>query len=311
MSFKVSVIIPVYNAEKYLHRAVESAVHLPEVSEVILVEDNSPDNCLEICQQLVVKYKKVKLFQHPNGENRGAGASRNLGIANAKADFIAFLDADDYYLPNRFKMPPKIFESFPDTDGVYGCTEAVFKNDEVKKKFLARYNSPTTTVTQNIPTDELLFYLLFGGKGRFHTNAITLRKTVFEKVGYFDPELRMAQDSELWARIAALCTVRPGQIDFPVAHRNVHEANRIHAEDEVIDTYKTMMCRKLFYWAIWRKELPFYKKNYFFMLYRQVDKEEGGDAKFLSRLAKTKPSILASKYFYRKVFQIVTKVIRA
>ena len=83
-SFEVSVIIPVYNAASYVTKAVESALHSPQVGEIILVEDKSPDNALEVCIQLKNKYDKVKLLQHLNGENRGAGESRNLGIKHGK-----------------------------------------------------------------------------------------------------------------------------------------------------------------------------------------------------------------------------------
>ncbi|WP_228442012.1 glycosyltransferase family 2 protein [Chryseobacterium nematophagum] len=99
---KISVIIPVYNAEKYVQQAVESALQFEKVYEVILVEDGSPDNVLSVCERLRDQYPRVKLFQHADKKNHGAGASRNLGIANASGDFIAFLDADDYYLSNRF-----------------------------------------------------------------------------------------------------------------------------------------------------------------------------------------------------------------
>src|SRR5690349_14845174 len=94
---KVSVIIPVYNAAKFLRQAVESAVHLPEVAEIVLVEDRSPDNALQICGELVREFSKVKMYQHPNNENRGAGASRNLGIEKSTFPYVAFLDADDRY----------------------------------------------------------------------------------------------------------------------------------------------------------------------------------------------------------------------
>jgi glycosyltransferase involved in cell wall biosynthesis len=63
------------------------------------VEDKSPDNALEVCLKLAEKYQRVKLYQHPDQQNHGAGASRNLGIEKATGEFIAFLDADDYYLP--------------------------------------------------------------------------------------------------------------------------------------------------------------------------------------------------------------------
>ena len=63
----ISVIIPVYNAAKFVEEAVESALAQPETSEVILVEDGSPDNSFEVCRALTEKYPKVTLMQHPGG----------------------------------------------------------------------------------------------------------------------------------------------------------------------------------------------------------------------------------------------------
>ncbi|MFV9691842.1 MAG: glycosyltransferase family 2 protein, partial [Desulfobacteria bacterium] len=116
---KISVIIPVYNAEKYVRNAIESALQQPETGEILLVEDNSPDNCLQICRDLEKKHEIVELLRHPDGRNHGAGASRNLGIKNAKFDYISFLDADDYYLPGRFEAARRLFEKYHDIDGVY------------------------------------------------------------------------------------------------------------------------------------------------------------------------------------------------
>ena len=100
----ISVIIPVYNASAFLKKAVESAIQFEEVKEIILVEDGSTDHSLEVCEILENEFGAVKLFQHPDKGNHGAGATRNLGLEKATGDFIAFLDADDYYLPNRFEM---------------------------------------------------------------------------------------------------------------------------------------------------------------------------------------------------------------
>src|SRR5690606_16621737 len=93
----ISVIIHVYNAEKYLEKAVKSALKFDVVTEVILVEDRSPDNAYQICKDLASSNDRVKLYTHPNNENRGAGASRNLGLEKAIGNYIAFLDADDFY----------------------------------------------------------------------------------------------------------------------------------------------------------------------------------------------------------------------
>lgn len=117
--FTVSVIIPVYNAAAFVSQAVESALAQPETAEVLLIEDGSPDNALEVCEELASKFEKVKLLRHPNGENRGAGASRNLGMKNVKFDYIAFLDSDDYYLPGRFSVASKVFRLDPACEGIY------------------------------------------------------------------------------------------------------------------------------------------------------------------------------------------------
>ena len=98
----ISVIIPVYNASGFIKNAVKSAHHFDCVSEIILIEDGSTDSSLEVCEELVYRYDKVSLYSHPNHVNKGAGASRNLGIEKANNKWIAFLDADDIFLENRF-----------------------------------------------------------------------------------------------------------------------------------------------------------------------------------------------------------------
>jgi glycosyltransferase involved in cell wall biosynthesis len=68
----ISVIIPVYNASEFLEKAVDSALQFEEVKEIVLVEDKSTDNSLEICQKLVLKDSRIKLYQHPDKGNHGA-----------------------------------------------------------------------------------------------------------------------------------------------------------------------------------------------------------------------------------------------
>ncbi len=242
---KVSVIIPVYNAEKYLCNAVESAICIPEVEEVILVEDNSPDNALILCYDLEKQYEKVKVFRHLNGENRGAGASRNLGIKKASCELIAFLDADDWYLPNRFEVEKEILKN-PDIDGVYGGTGFYVEGIGIVKDKL-------TTFNRKIPYKELLFNLV-SLKGRFTTNAITIRKKIFLQSGDFNTSLILHQDTDLWYRLANFGKFVPGNIDKAIAIRRVHEENRI--------TKKSIETRTLMHKAVFKN----------FINYKSVDK---------------------------------------
>ncbi len=128
----ISVIIPVYNAEEFVVKAVESALQFPEVKEVLLIEDGSPDDALQVCQKLEADYDRAKLLQHPEKGNHGAGASRNLGLAIAACDYIAFLDADDFYLPNRFMADKKIFPENLAADFVYNAIGAHYYSAEAE-----------------------------------------------------------------------------------------------------------------------------------------------------------------------------------
>lgn len=87
---KISVIIPVYNAEKYVRRAVESALQQEKCGEVILVEDRSPDNALEVCKKLESEYKNLILYQHEGNANKGPGPSRNLGDLSQNTIILLF-----------------------------------------------------------------------------------------------------------------------------------------------------------------------------------------------------------------------------
>ncbi|WP_111672177.1 glycosyltransferase family 2 protein [Algoriphagus litoralis] len=99
----VSAILPIYNAEMTLTRAVESLLLQPEITQIILVEDGSRDKSLEICKKLESQHAQITLLQHPNGQNKGAPASRNLGLEHVRNPWIQFMDADDQLLPGKIE----------------------------------------------------------------------------------------------------------------------------------------------------------------------------------------------------------------
>ncbi|PWN64919.1 glycosyltransferase family 2 protein [Chryseobacterium oncorhynchi] len=229
---KISVIIPVYNAEKYVAKAVESALQLDEVYEVILVEDKSPDNALQICQELTQKHDRVKLFQHPDQENHGAGASRNLGIEKVTGDFIAFLDADDYFLPNRFTAEKELFEN-PKIDGIFNAIGTEYLTEKGKEEFLTNIND-SYLLTVNYPAEgNDVFRGLLGLTpkifGSFFTlDALTVRRSSLESSKLmFNEALRLHQDSDFIMKLSHHCHLKSGIIDQPVAMRGMHDDNRI------------------------------------------------------------------------------------
>lgn len=227
---EISVIIPVYNAEKYITKSVESALQFTQVKEVILIEDGSPDNGLQICQELEQKYDHVKLLQHPDQGNHGAGASRNLGLANAHYPYIAFLDADDFYLPNRFDKDQKIFSENPCADGVYNAIGIHYYSQEAKDLYQATKKQELTTVNEIVTSKQLFesFISMGQGLGHFHIDGTTLKKEALKKLpAWFHPELKLNQDTEFLIRATYTLQLFPGEIQIPTATRGVHLNNRI------------------------------------------------------------------------------------
>lgn len=90
----ISVIVPIYNVEKYLEKCIESILAQTYTDyELILVNDGSTDGCYEICQKFSKRDVRIKLINKPNG---GLSSARNVGIDNSKGDYITFVDSDDY-----------------------------------------------------------------------------------------------------------------------------------------------------------------------------------------------------------------------
>lgn len=257
----ISVIIPVYNAAEFLEKSVLSALTFEEVKEIILIEDKSTDNSLEICKKLTEEYSKVKLFQHPDKENHGAAASRNLGIEKSAGTFITFLDADDYYLSNRFDAEKEIFSN-PKIEGVFSAIGIEYLTEKGKEEFQSKFtDSSLTTVNYPAEGKEVFRGLLsltpktFGTF--FHLNALTIRKSAIDKHNLrFNEILRVHQDSDFIIKLAYHCYLKSGIIDQPVAVRGIHDNNRITKIVRYSPQYNQ---RQFLFWNSlyeWSRSLP-------------------------------------------------------
>ena len=103
MGLKLSIIVPVYNVEKYLHKCVDSLLAqdlLPDEYEIILVDDGSPDRCDEICDSYTAEHSNIRVIHRENG---GLSVARNTGIDVAQGKYIQFVDSDDFLEPNVLK----------------------------------------------------------------------------------------------------------------------------------------------------------------------------------------------------------------
>lgn len=308
----ISVIIPVYNAERFLEKAVQSALQLNEVKEILLIEDQSPDQSLEICKRLAETDSRVKLFQHPDKGNHGAGASRNLGLENASQDFIAFLDADDYYLPNRFEAEKIIFQN-PKVEGVFNAIGTEFLTVNSKKEFQEKFKNVELTTVKKAAEGLDVFYGLLGLNNDFgtffHLNGLTIRKTSIEKFQLrFNSELRVHQDSDFIIKLAYHCYLKSGNITEAVAIRGVHDDNRITKIQNYSEKYnqrQQLLWSSINQWAKDKEIKPEYKnhiwlKNQAFQL-----SQLSGLRKWITLIATIlrNPKILKTRYrftYYNK-----------
>lgn len=303
---KISVIIPVYNAEKYILKAVESALQLDEAYEIILVEDQSPDNVLQICRELAQQHSRVKLFQHPDQGNHGAGASRNLGIEKATGDFIAFLDADDHYLPNRFDAEKELFKD-PKIDGVFNAIGTEYLTEKGKEEFQSKFKEISlSTVNYPAEGEEVFKGLLslstktFGTS--FHLNSLTVRRTSLEPHQIrFNKDLRVHQDSDFIIKLAYHCHLKTGNITEAVAMRGVHDNNRITKIVKYSPQYNQrqfLLWQSLNQWAI-SNQIPKKPRKRIYLMYKSFDLSlKKGLFKYCTILGEAlkNPEILKTKY---------------
>ena len=189
----VSIIVSFLDAGPFLREAIDS-VFAQTCSdwELLLVDDGSTDASSGIaCEYAARNPDRVRYLQHPGGKNRGASASRNLGIAAAAGRFIAFLDADDVWLPHKLERQLEILRERPEAAMVYGLTWYWYgwtgrPEDEQKDHAPALGVAPNTVV----PPPALLTLLLESRAPTPCPSDILLRRELIDHAGWFEEEFR-------------------------------------------------------------------------------------------------------------------------
>ncbi len=188
----VSVIIPAHNREDFIKQTIDSVIQqtYPNI-ELIVVDDGSTDKTYEILKQFG---DKIFLLQHQGGTNKGQSAAINLGMRTANGKYIAVLDSDDLFQPNKITLQVDFLERNHDIGLVYGNGQAI---DE-KGNYLYDIIPPGHT-ERNKPELVLLncYY-------NVPSNAL-VRKRAFADAGEFDESMRSAQDHDMAIRLAEVC----------------------------------------------------------------------------------------------------------
>lgn len=195
----VSVIIPAYNVERYIAQTVRSVLNQTYSNfELLIIDDESPDKSVEICQQF--GDPRLKIIHQ---KNRGLAGARNTGIRQAKGDYLAFLDGDDLWLPEKLEKHVQHLESSPNVGVSFSRSQFIDGNGNS----LGIYQMPKL---KDIPPEHLLCRNPIG-----NGSAPVIRREVFAAIRfednlygrvedfYFDENFRQSEDIECWFRIAA------------------------------------------------------------------------------------------------------------
>ncbi len=255
---QVSVIIPVFNAEKFVEKAVLSALAQEETGEVLIIEDGSTDASLAICRRLAEENEKVRLFQHPDNGNHGPGASRNVGLRKAKCPFVAFLDADDFYLENRFRSSMKIFEGDAKVDGVYEAAGFHYYSGSGEMLDIkCSANKSLVAIKGQLNPSNLFEEFFMDKNGWFTLDALVVKKELINRIGFFDESLRQTEDTDFILRLSLIGRLISGRKKKPVVLIGIHKGRSVYRREEV-NHFRYLLFRKWHQKVFshrWNKEL--------------------------------------------------------
>jgi len=185
----VSVIIPAYNVGHCLSKCIDSVFRQTRVpDEIIVVNDGSTDNTGNVIKSYGERIRSIEQ------ENLGQGAARNSGLDVASKDFVAFLDADDYWLPEFLSVTSDFLGVCPDVVAVSTGGEVLSRGGQRRKvpRFL---RNPSINTSPRILED---FFGFWARHDHLRTGTVLMRRSVLSEAGGQRPDLRISQDLEYW-----------------------------------------------------------------------------------------------------------------
>lgn len=183
MSF-FTVIIPLYNKEKYISEAIKSILNQTFTDfEVLIVNDCSTDKSLEIASEFVSE--KIQIIQHE--KNSGLAATRNTGIKKAKSNYVTFLDADDLWKPYFLEKIYNLIQNFPEAR-IFGTNY-----EEIWGKTIKNPHNNSDSLPKDF-VGYLNFFKINLKQGIYNHGSVCLHKEVYENVGFYNENIQLSQD---------------------------------------------------------------------------------------------------------------------
>ena len=210
---KISVLLPVYNAEKFLHEAIDSLLRQTFCDfEVICINDGSTDDTLKILDNYANNDSRIKVFSKKNAGILSKTLNFGLKRCSANAQYIARMDADDICLPNRFKEQYEFMESNPDVD-ICGTSMIVFnENPKISKEYIG--------AQPEFPS----LYNIFNQKDLMHPTVFFRAKFIHKNNILYDTSSK-ADDKELWMRCTVVYNAKIQNIKKPLIKYRLRESS--------------------------------------------------------------------------------------
>ncbi len=237
MDPRVTILIPTYNRAELLPFAVKSALcQTFEDFELLILDDASTDSTHEAVSPFL-KDPRVRLITHP--ENVGITENRNYGLSIAKGEFIAMLDSDDVWLDEcKLKRQVELLDVHAECGIVGTFAKKINKDGAVIGEII--YKAADSSIRRNMM-----------GRNQFTQSSVLLRKSVLDSVGWYDENIPIWEDYELWLRIGTMFKLR-NIPEFLTGYR-IHGTNASHeSKEKSIKAYEMIyrLYRKQYPWSI-------------------------------------------------------------
>jgi len=224
-NFSVSVIIPTFNRVEYLPDALDSVYSQTHpVTEVIVVDDGSTDHTVE---KLSPSYPSVQFLRQ---ENQGVSSARNLGIAKASHPWIALLDSDDRWTPQKLEQQITHLSQNPSLRAVH--TEEKWIRDGKEINIPASLDKSKDGLWERSLEKCIIC-----------PSSVLLHQSVFEKTGTFDPSLAICEDYDFWLRL--LLTHEIGLIEEPLVHKYGGHPDQLSMSTWGLDRFRVQSLKKI------------------------------------------------------------------
>ena len=224
---KISVIIPTYNRKHTLSRSIGSVISQTiKPLEIIIVDDGSTDGTGD---WVSAKYPSVKYIYQ---KNSGVSSARNNAIQNTKGGWIAFLDSDDEWLPNKLEQQINYIQAHPEyvlchTNEIWIRNGRRVNQMKKHKKFGGEVFEKCLDICRISPSSALI------------------KKSIFEKIGYFDESLQVCEDYDLWLRITAKYKIL--FIDEPLIVKYGGHLDQLSKVNNGIEQFRIKSLEKILY----------------------------------------------------------------